>query len=327
MKKLLLSCVGVLLALVLALAIVPFFGKPALEKLADVPPVLGYVELLSESSWRDEVSNSIYNACEKTGIQLLVEKAKRNQESQIQAVRTLLGYQVDAIVFSPVVLSGWDNILKEAENAGIQVILLERKVEAKMSGMVSAYVGTDYEQQGRQAAEFIRKECAENSSTVYVMELLGTVGSSTTVERSHGIRSELNGDSKYSVFYSVSCDMIRSKAKETCKIYFRNGQLPDVLVSYNDAMTYGAIDAMEELGILPGVDIKIISFDAEQAAVDLLAAGKISCEIETSPYMGMEITEIVHQVADGFDVTKETLLPFVSLTREDVLDETNPRGY
>ena len=59
------------------------------------------------------------------------------------------------------------------------------------------------------------------------------------------------------------------------KVLLEKYERIDVLYSHNDAMTLGAISAMEEVGLIPGKDIIIITVDGEQAAIDLLREGKI----------------------------------------------------
>lgn len=326
MKKLLtiLLILGVLAA---ALWLPTPAQPPATE---DIPQlVVGFVELLSESPWRDMVSQSIQSAAEAQNIQLITLECERTQESQIQAIRTLIAYQVDAIVFSPVVMSGWDNVLGETKAAGIPVILTERRVASGVEGAVAAYVGSDYEQQGRMAAHYILREFQGLYRPVRIMELTGTVGSSSSTERSRGIRESLGTSGKFDIFYSLSCDLMFSKAKETMDIYLMNNTRPDVLICYNDAMAFGAIEAMEARAIRPGRDILIISFDAQQQAMDYLQQGVINCEIETNPHVGAFIMEVAAAIgAEGRPYEmQEILLPEEVFTAERSLGELPPRGY
>lgn len=307
MKKIFVGGLVMLLALSLAAGLM--LRQSSAEEAVDTRPVVGYVELLSESSWRDQTSRSITDAVTQAGMQVLVEQSGRSLENQIQTVRKLITYQVDAIVFSPVVMAGWENVLAEAQAAGIPVVLFERQTDRKAAELVTAYVGTDYRGQGHAAADFIQR-AFQDQEEVYIMELLGGVGSSSIADRSYGIRTLFGQDEKYKIFYSVNCDMMLSKAKETCRPFFKNGQLPDVLISHNDAMTYGVIELMEELGIRPGEDVVIVSFDGEARAVELLAEGKISCEIETDPNVGPAVAEAVGAAIAGQAPAAGELMPF-----------------
>lgn len=55
------------------------------------------------------------------GINLIYEDGNQSQERQIEALRRFIEMEVDVIVLSPVVDSGWDEVLEEAQDAGIPV--------------------------------------------------------------------------------------------------------------------------------------------------------------------------------------------------------------
>ncbi len=327
LKKLIPALLGVAAIIAVVLALLPKHTQPD----EDGPPaaVVGVVQILSESPWRDKVYASLSDAASMHNMQLITLETDRTQESQIQAIRTLITYQVDAIVFSPVVMSGWDNVLSETHSAGIPVILFERRIKTNLDGMIAATICTDYEAQGKAAAQFIKQAFPRHPGAVQIMEVTGTVGSSSSTERSRGIRTEFNKSPKYDLFYSLSCDLMYSKAKETFEIYLRYTDIPDVLISYNDAMTFGAIASMEKLGVQPGKDILIISFDAQQQAMDYLSEGKINCEIETSPYIGEAVINTISTLLNGPPSTLpiEVVTPFDVFTAEDIASPLPPRGY
>lgn len=296
-------------------------GRPA-DKL-----VVGFVELLSESSWRDKVTSSIKQAADENDIQIITVEAERSQESQKKAIRALVVYQVDAIVFSPVVQSGWDNVLSEAKAAGIPVILSDRNLKTSIEGAVYAYVGSKYEKQGIEAALFIKNRFAENTGKVKIVELYGTVGSSPAIEKSRGIRETFDRNPRFDIFYSVSGDYTFSKAKELFETFIKNNKNIDVLISYNDAMTYGAIEAMKKEGIKPGSDIVIVSFDGEQRAMDLLSQGKINCVIESNPNLGDKIIKTVMDIYAGIPVAQDIYVEETVFTESSDFQKFLPRDY
>jgi ABC-type sugar transport system substrate-binding protein len=109
----------------------------------------------------------------------------------------------------------------------------------------------------------------------------------------------LGGDSKYHIVRSISGDFLRSKGKECMVNILKEVNDIDVLYSHNDAMTLGAIEAIEEAGLVPGKDITIITIDGEQGAIDLLKAGKINCVVECTPMLGDMIMDLAQKLAEG----------------------------
>ena len=83
--------------------------------------VVGFSQLGSESGWRIGNTASMEKAAERWGFGLMMENANQRQEKQIAAIRSFISYRVDVIVFSPIVMTGWSNVLTEAKNAGIPV--------------------------------------------------------------------------------------------------------------------------------------------------------------------------------------------------------------
>ena len=79
----------------------------------------------------------------------MMENANQKQEKQIDAIRSFIAYQVDVIVFSPIVESGWENILKEALNSGIPVILMDRMISNPEENFYTTYIGADFYAEGQ----------------------------------------------------------------------------------------------------------------------------------------------------------------------------------
>ena len=104
-------------------------GKPADPENRAI--VVGFSQLGAESSWRMANTKSVEAAAKQYGFGLMMENANQKQEKQIDAIRSFIAYQVDVIVFSPIVETGWDNVLNEAKQANIPVILVDRMIESE----------------------------------------------------------------------------------------------------------------------------------------------------------------------------------------------------
>ena len=288
--------------------------------------VVGVVVHMSESSWRDRLHESLENSALKRNIQLIQIETERTQDSQIQAMRALITYQVDAIVVSPLVQRGWDNVLREAKAAEIPVLMVHRNVQTEETDVVAAYIGADYERQGELAARFIQERTRQSAGPHLIMELHGTVGASDTVERSRGMRRVFGQSEAYEIYATISCNFMYSWARESMRAHLKSGRMPDIVISYSDNMTLGVIAAMEEEGVVPGRDILILSFDAQQDAMALLAEGKINCIIENEPDVGEQVMDAVCALAAG-ETVQNTYLPSELFRETDDLSAFAPRGY
>jgi galactofuranose transport system substrate-binding protein len=151
---------------------------------------LGFSQIGAESEWRTANSQSIRDEAEKQGIVLKFSDAQQKQENQIKAIRSFIQQRVNVIAFSPVVETGWEPVLREAQAAGIPVILTDRIVDVKDTSLWVTYMGSDFVEEGRRAARWLvefgpTKDLAAKG-TVNVAELQGTVGSATAIDRKRG---------------------------------------------------------------------------------------------------------------------------------------------
>jgi galactofuranose transport system substrate-binding protein len=304
-------------------------SRPKQEETADKGLILGFSQIGAESAWRKCNTQSIKEAAANAGVQLLFENAEEKQENQIKAIRSFIAYQVDVIAFVPIVTDGWDNILIEARNAGIPVLVTDRKITTDDESLYAGFIGTDSEQEGREAGNFLLKKFRDRSAEdpVRIIEISGTEGSSVAVGRADGIREIIGDNPRFQIIYSISGDFLRSKGYEIMRDILEQFSDIDVLYSHNDGMTLGAIDAMKEVGIRPGKDIVIITIDARQAAIDALRNGEVNCVIECNPKTGPAILSLSHQLARGETIPRLQHVYEEVFTEYDDLTSIGPRGY
>ncbi|HHU36953.1 MAG TPA: substrate-binding domain-containing protein [Treponema sp.] len=297
--------------------------------------IVGFSQIGAESSWRKHNTLSIREAAQEKGIQLLFENAEQKQENQIKAIRSFIAYQVDVIAFVPIVAEGWDNVLRESAEAGIPILITDRKIKTDDESLFAGFIGTDSLEEGRNAGRFIIRKFSQEytppryrNRSLRIFELSGTEGASVTSGRAQGFRDVLNKDNRFSIVYSESGDFLRSKGYEIAQNILDNYDTIDVVFSHNDSMTLGFIDAMKERGMSPGVDIVIVSIDAEQAAIDALRAGEINCVVECNPKTGPAIMNLAIQLAEGKAIPRLLHVEERVFSEDDTdLETVAPRGY
>jgi simple sugar transport system substrate-binding protein len=101
----------------------------------------------------------------------------------------------------------------------------------------------------------------------------------------------------------------------------------DVIFSHNESMTLGAIDALKERDIGPGVDIVIVTIDAEQAAIDALKRGEVNCVVECNPKQGPDILRLAALLARGESIPGISFMNEEVFSEDDDLSRILPRGY
>ena len=292
--------------------------------------VVGFSQLGAESSWRIANTASVQNAAKEYGFGLMMENANQKQEKQIDAIRSFIAYRVDVIAFSPIVENGWENVLNEARQAKIPVILVDRMIETEDESLYTGYVGADFYAEGRRAGEYlIRKADALGAERLRVAEICGTTDSTPMRDRQQGFRDAVAGDPRIIVIDSVDGDFLRSRGEECMSSllekYGRDGI--DVVYSHNDSMTLGALDVLEREGIAPGKDILMITVDGEKEAVDALKAGRINCVVQCTPDLGRDVMELVRTLSEGKEIPRVTHPEEGSFSDFDDLSDPAVEGF
>lgn len=316
------------LALFMLLGLAGCAGKQETEKDGS-SIVVGFSQLGAESSWRIANTASMEQAAKDFGYGLMMENANQKQEKQIDAIRSFIAYHVDVIVFSPIVETGWDNVLREAKQAGIPVILMDRMIETEDESLYTAYVGADFLAEGRRAGEYLVRKADELGKTqIRIVEICGTANSTPMRDRQRGFLDVIEKDSRFTVIDSVDGDFLRSKGeecmRELLKKYGSDGF--DVIYSHNDGMTLGALDVLENTEGVPD-DLVIITVDGEKEAVDALKAGRINCVVQCTPNLGTSVMKLVSELAEGRTVPKSYSPEESAFTDFDDLADPRVEGF
>ncbi|MCB8925213.1 MAG: ABC transporter substrate-binding protein [Ardenticatenaceae bacterium] len=256
--------------------------------------VVGYAQIGAESEWRTANTASIKETAEQLGVDLKFSDAQQKQENQIAAIRSYIAEGVDVIGFSPVVETGWETVLQEAKDAGIPVIMVDRRADVPRE-LYATYLGSDFVEEGRKAGNEMNNLLPDGGK---IVELVGTVGSAPANDRYSGFREALADNIE--IIDSQSGDFTRAGGKEVMEAFLKNyGDEIVGLYAHNDDMAIGAIQAIEEFGLQPGVDIKIVSIDAVRGAFEAMIDGKLNVTVECNPLLGPQFYELALRAVNG----------------------------
>ncbi len=317
-----------LFALIMAIVLLTGCTRAA-EEAGDPELLLGFSQVGSESAWRIGNTKDIENSAAQYGVSLMFENANQSQENQIAAIRRFIAYKVDVIAFSPIVETGWDNVLMEAKEAGIPVVLVDRTIETEKEDLTACLIGADFYNEGVMAAEYlIRKADSLGLDHVNIVEITGTENSTPMLQRQAGFADTIASDERMHILESIDGDFLKSRGAECMRYLLETyGDDIDVVYSHNDEMTLGALPEIEKTDMIPGRDIIIISIDGGQEAIDVLKEGKINCVVECTPNLGSELMETALKLKEGEPVDA-VIHPAEQIFSDEMdVSSIGPRGY
>lgn len=260
--------------------------------------VIGMCQVGAESDWRVANSESMKAVfTEENGYRLLFEDARQKQENQITAIRKFIQQQVDYIVLMPISESGWDSVLQEAKEAGIPVILVDRKVDVEDESLYAAHIGSNFLKEGTLAVTWMENAFRETESPVRVIHIQGTLGSTAQIGRTAALEESLERHENWELLAQLDGDFTQAKTYEVMTDYLSSllekGEI-DVVYCENDNIAFGALQALKEQGYSCGrEDVNIITFDATRGALTECLRGNISLAVECNPLLGPLVEEVV----------------------------------
>lgn len=291
--------------------------------------VVGFSQSGTESQWRKRHTTSIREELKKNDYEVLYRNGYMNQERQIQDIRTFIAYKVDMIVFTPLQEDGWEPVLKEAQEADIPVIVIDRHINVSNPNLYVTHIGPSFKAEGQRGGLYVSNYFSESDQAeINVLELAGLYNTSTTNLRTEGFSEAIGRDTRIKVVDTLQGDYIQMKGKEQMAEYIKSHDLSkiDVLYSHNDEMTLGALEAIKQTDIVPGKDLVIVTIDAQEEMIEKLRAGSVNCVVECNPDAGWYVASAIDRYFSGKQLAREIYM-FETVFSESNLDTIPTRNY
>ena len=192
--------------------------QPAADDSENQLVVVGFSQVGAESEWRvANTENMKATLSEENGYELFYDNARNKPENQIRAIRTFIQQEVDYIVFSPIVETGWNSILQEAKEVGIPVIVIDRYIEDGQEDLYTAFIGSDFRKEGDKAVTWLEdmlEKQGRASDSIKIVHIQGTMGSTAQIGRSTALEQAIERNSNWEMVAQECGDFTRAKTYE-----------------------------------------------------------------------------------------------------------------
>ena len=284
-----------LLALVLALALV----LSATAALADGIKVGIVNNPPSESGYREanvKAFETVFSA--ENGYDAKTYYSIKNDE-QLSAARQFITDGVDYLLISAAETTGWDAVLRDAQEQGITVFLFDRMIDCDPE-LFAAAVVSNMADEGETAVNWLLSLGLEEYKVIHIQ---GAMGSDAQLGRTGALDAQFEAGTMTKVAQQTAT-WDEAEAKKIVEAVINSGEDFNVIYAENDGMALGAVAALDEAGITHGVNGKVVimGFDCNKWALRELLAGNWNYDGQCSPFQASVISQMIQTLENGGEI-------------------------
>ena len=292
----------------------PAAEEPAAEETAEAPAASG--ELIKVGIINNDPNESGYRTAndkdlkaafsEENGFDASFAYSLKNDE-QITAAQKFIQDGVDYLLLSAADTAGWDSVLKDAQDAGIHVILFDRTIDADPS-LYSASIVSDMDKEGETAVAWLE---SQNLDEYNVIHIQGVMGSAAQKGRSGALDNKVAADSdKWKIVTQQTAEWNAEKAQQIVQSVIDSGEKFNVIYAENDDMAKGAVAALDAANISHGVgkDVIIMGFDCNKWALQELLDQNWNYDGQCNPFQSEYILQVIDELEKGNEPAEKTIV-------------------
>ncbi len=282
-------------------------GQPEAKKY-----VIGMSQCNRGEPWRVQMDTDIAEAAKAhPEITVIFKDAQNKTEMQQSQVRELVQQKVDLIIISPKEARPLSQPVAEAMDAGIPVIVLDRKIEGDK---YTCFIGADNVKIGREAGKYLVKLLGGKGD---IVELKGLMTSTPGQERHNGFMEGIAG-SNIKIVFDADCQWLEPNAQREMKSALARFPKIDAVYGHNDPSAHGAYLAARQEGKGREKTIKFVGIDAlPHEGVRYVKEGILTATFQY-PTGGKEAIETALKILKGEKVDKVITLGTRIFTKENV---------
>ena len=216
---------------------------------------------------------------------------------QIAEAQQMIQNEVDFLLLSPAATTGWDTALQDAKDAGTQVILFDRMLEADES-MYAAAVVSDMPAEGVTAVNWLADQGLEEYNIVHIQGLMGT---DAQVGRTGALDEKVAAEASWNYVAQQTADWDEATASTIVQSVIDSGKSFNVIYAENNGMARGAVAALDANGITHGKDgdVIVMGFDSDKWAFEAVLEGSWNYMGLCNPLQADTVDTIIKDLMAG----------------------------
>lgn len=295
-----------------------WFQMAAKVKPEGVPYRIGMSQCNLGEPWRVQMDADVRNAAaQHPDIVMIFKDAQNKTLNQQDHVEEFISAAVDLLIISPKEAAPLTEPVARAMEAGIPVIVLDRRV---LGNDYACFIGADNVLIGQEAGKWI---VSTLGGTGKVVELTGLMTSTPGVDRHNGFRRGIEG-SDIEIIFEAEMEWLEDKARTEMESALTRFPRIDLVYAHNDPGAHGAYIAAEAAGRAD--DIMFVGIDAlPDEGVAYVRNGILDATFQY-PTGGAEAIDIALKILAGERVPREITLGSRLFTADNVDSGGKPIG-
>ena len=248
------------------------------------------------------------------GVTLQIEDAKDDVSKQLSQVQNFIANGVDAIIVNPVDTSATAAITKVAADANVPLVYVNREpIDVDKLGPKAAFVASNEAESGTLETKAICKLLG-GKGNILVIE--GVLSNQSAVQRTKDVHEVISTPdcSGIKVVAEQTANYDRTQGQNLMTNWLSKGMKFDAVVSNNDEMAIGALQAMKSAGLDTKKAI-VGGIDATQDALASMKSGDLKVTVfQDAAGQGKGAVDAALALAGGKPVEKKVYIPFQLVT-------------
>ena len=286
---------------------------------------IGVSMALFDDNFLTVLRNGMDEYAKTSGVEMQIEDAQNDVGKQLNQIQNFIASGVDAIIVNPVDTSATQAMTDAAAAAKIPLVFVNRQpVNVDKLPDNQAFVASNEVESGTLETQEICRLLKEKGkgSGANILVMMGELSNQAAVQRTADIHDVIGKDDcKFmKIVEEQTGNWSRTQGQDLMTNWLSSGVKFDAVVSNNDEMAIGAIQALKAAGVSMK-DMLVGGVDATQDALAAMAAGDLDVTVfQDAAGQGKGSVDAALKLAKGETVERKVYIPFQLVTPANMKD-------
>jgi ribose transport system substrate-binding protein len=281
------------------------------QRWEDDKPRIGLAVANLQADFFNQIKQSVTDEAAKRGVDVVTADARGDAATQVNQIEDFVTKQVDAIVYIPAGATAAGVPVRDAREAGIPVVAVDRNPPDEPA---DTFIASDSVGAAKELGEHVA-ELTGGEGQVGILQ--GQIGTTPEIDRNNGFQQALEEEPGLQVVAKQPADWDQDKAFSVAQNMLQVH--PDISVFFGraDAMALGAAQAVRVANV--DHDVTVVGFDGDVAGLEAVRDGVVDATMtQQTQRMGRMAVQSAQRLMDDGTVPEEQLLPAFLTTKDNV---------